>query len=227
MSSRKLTILVDVDDTIENLLDAWCEWLNREYNTSFMADKVTEWDLTQKFAPLTHEQIISPLSLPEFWDTVMPKPGAQAALIKMMDDGHEVYLVTASHYDTYKPKIEHMINRCFWFIDYDHIICTSNKKLIKGDLIIDDGAHNLGTTPGILFDAPHNRGVDAEDVNAIRLYTWEQIYDYVCQIAEAEPNSIFDPLFKEIYDMEHTVYSALTTFRNAVETFCDEKGGFD
>ena len=39
---KRLTILIDMDDTIVNLLDTWVEWLNRSFGTN-----VSPMDVTQ------------------------------------------------------------------------------------------------------------------------------------------------------------------------------------
>lgn len=48
-----------------------------------------------------------------------------------------------------------------------------NKNIIKADIMIDDGIHNLESFEGmkILFDAPHNRNEN----RFIRVMNWEEI----------------------------------------------------
>ena len=40
-----ITILIDIDDTIEDLLAAWCKWLNDLYGLNVKPDEVTDWDV--------------------------------------------------------------------------------------------------------------------------------------------------------------------------------------
>jgi 5'(3')-deoxyribonucleotidase len=54
---------------------------------------------------------------------------------------------------------------------------TSNKKLIKGDVLRDDGVHNLleGDYKKILVSTPYNESFDAEANNIIRVKNWKEI----------------------------------------------------
>ena len=86
-------------------------------------------------------------------------------------------MVTASDYHTCRVKVERLLEM-FPFLDWNHIIITSNKQMVCGDILIDDGPHNLvgGKYFKILYDRPHNRKFDAGANNALRLYTWDEIY---------------------------------------------------
>lgn len=77
-----LTILVDMDDTIERLLDAWVSHLNRIYGTHVAVDDVRQWDISLSFPTLTKEQVYAPLLLDDFWYGVKPIDGASDALRK-------------------------------------------------------------------------------------------------------------------------------------------------
>ena len=52
-------------------------------------------------------------------------------------------LCTASHYSIIKEKFENALFPYFPFFDDDHIIITNNKTIIKANVLIDDGVHNL------------------------------------------------------------------------------------
>ena len=79
-----MIILVDMDDTIEELLPAWCRWLNKYYGTSVNPDNITDWEVAKFFPELTIEQVFSPLiDNSSFWKTVKPKPGAVKYLKKL------------------------------------------------------------------------------------------------------------------------------------------------
>ena len=107
-----MIILVDMDDTIEELLPAWCKWLNKCYGTKVDSKNITEWEVAKLFPDLTISQVFSPLiDNPEFWKTVKPKSGATKYLKKLIDEGNEVYIVTASHYKNIVPKYEYVIEK--------------------------------------------------------------------------------------------------------------------
>ena len=175
------TIGIDLDDTIENLLVAWIAWLNKEHNLNISIDDVTGWEMGNLYPMLTSEQIFAPLFLDSFWSTVEPKQDAIYYVDQLIKDGQDVYIITSSHYATIKSKVEAIINRYFPAIDWKHIITTNNKKLIRCDIMVDDGPHNLenGNYIRILFDAPHNKDYPAEENKMKRVHNWEEAYNLI------------------------------------------------
>ena len=172
-----MVILVDMDDTIESLLDTWLEKVNEKYGRSVTRDDIVSWDTSAAFPGLTKEQVYGILLDDEFWKDVKPIPGAAEALLYFRSKGHKVFIVTSTHYRSLRGKMEYLLFRWFPFIDWDDVIITSHKQMVKGDVLIDDGLHNLigGDYKKILVDAPYNRDFDAEANGMIRVYDWEQI----------------------------------------------------
>ena len=183
-----MTILVDMDDTIEQLLKAWLQAANEQYGRNVQCDDVVSWDLTAAYPGLTWEQVYSVPLQPGFWKTVEPIPGAAEALQRFMAAGHEVYLVTATPYECVHEKMNDLVFRYFPFISWNQIILTTNKQMIRGDVLIDDGIHNLegGDYVKILMTAPYNRNYDAEANGMIRVRNWEEIEEIVSRMA-ADP----------------------------------------
>ena len=183
---RKLTVLVDLDDTIESLLSAWVERLNRSFGTEVTPEEVTEWDISKSFPTLTREQVYSPLLCDDFWYSVMPINGASDALQQLIADGHRVLIVTTSAYQTLRTKMDVVLFGYFPFLSWNDVIITSHKQLIKGDVLVDDGVHNLegGEYMKVLMDAPHNRNYDAEANDMVRVKNWEEAYSIITYLAK-------------------------------------------
>lgn len=178
-----MIVLVDMDDTIEQLLPAWLDWLNDRYGVLVTPDDIHSWNMDEAYPMLTKEQVYEPLFHDEFWDNVKPMDGAAEYLERIINDGHEVYIVTASNPHTLKAKMDKVLFRYFPFIHWDHVIVTSKKQLIYGDVRIDDGPHNLTGANGlnILVDAPHNRSFDEKSHNMRRARSWKEICNLVWQ----------------------------------------------
>ncbi|MBQ8787279.1 MAG: HAD hydrolase-like protein [Oscillospiraceae bacterium] len=174
-----MIILVDMDDTIENLTEAWINYANKRFGTAVNAADVTTWDPSEAFPLVSHEEMYALLLEDELYETVKPLKGAVHYLQKLISDGHEVFIVTNSPYQVMKAKMENVLFRYFPFIDWKHVIITGNKPLIKGDVLIDDGVHNLqdGDYAKMLFTAPHNRDFDAERNGMVRVDGWKMIYN--------------------------------------------------
>lgn len=181
-----MTILVDMDDVLEDLTGAWIDFLNNEYGTGVNRDTPREWEMDKSFPELTKAQVYAPLYDPDFWNTVKPIPNAPAALERLIREGFDIYVVTASNYVTLQAKMDDVLFKYYPFLDWDNVIVTSNKQIIRGDILIDDAPHNLldGDYYKILMDAPHNRNFDAELFGIHRAHSWKEIYRIVHEIAD-------------------------------------------
>lgn len=137
---------------------------------------------------MTKQQIYGVLQEDEVWAKLTPMPGAQEYLKRLHDEGHELYMVTATDYRTCRVKIERILE-LFPFLDANHIIIVHNKQMVMGDVLIDDGPHNLVNGPyfRILFDQPHNRGINEKKYGMYRAVGWEQVYQLIHE------NLVFKP----------------------------------
>ncbi|MBQ6067235.1 MAG: hypothetical protein IJK89_10495 [Clostridia bacterium] len=180
-----MTILVDMDDTIEQLLQAWVAGANETYGYNVAYEDVTDWNVSKAFPGLTWEQVYAVPMRPGFWDTVLPVPGAAEALRRFMEAGHEVLIVTATPFESVPEKIGGFLFKHFPFLIWDQVIIAGKKQRIKGDVLIDDGVHNLvgGDYVKLLMTAPHNRAYDAEANGMIRVHTWEEIEAVIDRIS--------------------------------------------
>lgn len=184
---KRLTILVDMDDTVEDLLSAWVSYLNTKHGTSVQKDDVAQWDISKSFPTLSKKQVYEPLYLDDFWLSVKPIDGAAEALQRLMADGHQVLIVTTSSYETLRTKMEEVLFKYFPFLSWDDVIITSRKQLVNGDVLVDDGPHNLegGQYLRVLMDAPHNRAYNAESNGMIRVNNWGDAYKVIDRYARS------------------------------------------
>ena len=176
-----MTVLIDMDDTIENLSYAWNKFIREMYDVDVYPEDITEWDLTKIYTSLTKEQIYAPLHMEEMWNSVVPIDNAVEYIQKIISDGDDVYIVTTTHYSMVEMKMRCVMGRYFPFIPYDKVIITSNKQLVMGDVLVDDGPHNLtgGMYEGILFDATHNRSFNERLHGIQRAHGWKEVYDII------------------------------------------------
>ena len=184
---KKFVILVDMDDTIECLTDAWLMRLNSQHGTHVTREDLTCWDFAKPFPTLTEEEVYAPLYDGEFWETVKPMQDACEVMKELIEYGHEIYIVTSSVHETISAKMTKVLFRYFPFIDWNHVIVAQKKQMIRGDILIDDGVHNLvgGDYVKILMTAPHNRDYDAEANDMIRVDSWEDIFQVIRSLSES------------------------------------------
>ncbi len=186
-----MIVLIDADGVLEDLSQKWVTYLNEKYGTSVRYEDLTEWDMTAAFPSLTRDQVYEIDRDEEFYSRLEPIPGAVEAVGRLLEDGHELYVVTTTPYQVVKPKMERAIFRFFPCFTWKNIIITANKHLIRGDVLIDDGVHNLvgGDYRKILVTAPYNRNFDAEANGMIRVGSWDEIYRAVSAMAADEKES--------------------------------------
>ena len=130
----------------------------------------------------------APLFEDDFWDCVKPIDGASETLQKLIADGHKVLIVTTSNYHTLASKMERVLFKYFPFLTWNDVIITSHKQLVNGDVLIDDGTHNLegGNYFKILMTAQHNKKYDAEANGMLRVETWDEVYSAITLLAEED-----------------------------------------
>lgn len=180
-----MTVLVDLDDVLEDLLPAWVNWLNTKYQLEVNPEDVTDYFVPKFFPSLKLTEVYQPLELPAFWDEVKPKEGAVEGA-KTLIDNYDTYIVTTSSFYTMLAK-ERMLKNYFPFINMGDIIVTRNKSIIQGDVVIDDCPPNLrgDRKLRLLMDAPHNRHfnpMSAKMDNVKRVRNWDEILNAIKEL---------------------------------------------
>lgn len=192
---KKLTILIDMDDTIENFCQTLIDILNEKHGLHITIDNVTEWDLSKAFPTLTKHQIFAPTYTKEFWERVKPLPGAIENVKQLIDDGHDIVIVTASAPESVPLKLNHFLFRHFPFIKRTNVIVCSRKQMVRGDVMIDDAPHNLegGDYIKIMMSANHNKSYNTDMNGMRRVRNWDEAYQCV--------RCLSDYLFSDIEEL--------------------------
>ena len=183
-----MIILVDMDDTIENLTEAWINYANTRFGTAVNAADVTTWDPSEAFSTVSHDEMYALLLEDALYETVKPFEGAVHSFQQLISDGHEIFIVTNSPYQVIKSKMEKVLFRHFPFLQWKNVIITGSKTLIEGDVLIDDGVHNLqnGKYMKLLFSAPHNLNYDAAVNGMARVNNWKEVYGVISEIGRKQ-----------------------------------------
>ena len=187
-----MKILLDMDDVMVDLIGPWLDYLNNKHGSNISKDDVFCWDMNECVLPKLLEcdaeeniHIFEPLFIPEFWDNVKPLEGAVDA-IKELNEKHSIYIATASHHNTFGPKIEKCLLKYFPFISEKQIICIYRKELIDAGILIDDNYDNIekfalssGNKSGILMNAPYNKDMSIKNTplwnKVFRVDNWNDI----------------------------------------------------
>ena len=180
-----------MDDICVDLLHEWLITLNGIKGVKPKTeDDIVNWDMKLAYPMLTKNQIYSPLYDASMWCRVQPVKGAYKYLKQLIDDGHQIYIATASYPDSYFIKTTNCLLKHFNYLTPKNIICVHDKFLLDGDILFDDYHENLRNFKGIkvLRDKPYNRNCDEEcyHFRVSKDNSWEEFYQIVTEIAKAK-----------------------------------------
>ena len=183
-----MVIMIDIDDVICNLQETVVELFNQRYGSHYTIDNFNDYDIMNVLPEQDGIVMRNMYGETGLYNKVRPIPGAQDALRKLINMGHQVYLVTAAVPKTYGEKVD-FIKRYFPFIDESHIICMRHKWMFKCDVMIEDNLSTLLAKPfyhRILMDMPWNRDVNDWAYDIYRCYNWNDIMTAIDKISELE-----------------------------------------
>lgn len=171
---KKLTILLDMDDVLNNQNEVWVDTLNHRYGRNVTAEDITGWDMRLAFPGLNDEELYGPAYRGELVQYMMAPEDAVTYTKMWHANGHDLYVVTSTSVENADSKTQWLFRNYPWF-DRDCFIMCHHKNLIFGDILVDDALHNLkdmkwmGANQNcvcICMDKPWNRCSENEFVRA-------------------------------------------------------------
>jgi 5'-nucleotidase len=152
-----MLIATDLDSTLNTLGATWLALYNRDYDDNLTNDDIKSWDTHKYVKPACGKRIYSYLNEPNLYIRCDVQPGAQDVINGWLKAGHEVLVVSSCARGSYDAKRD-WLKVHFPGIPPDNFIASHRKDLIRADVLIDDGFHNLVNFPGerILFKAAWN-----------------------------------------------------------------------
>lgn len=177
-----MKLLIDQDQVICKWTERVIEWFNQDYGTNVKREDVKHWNLSEFLGPQGRDFMRSCMRWPEFYTRLDEVEGAVDGIKKLIADGHEVRIVTAvpkSAGIAYHGK-QQWIRDHMPFFNLDNFFAIQKKNEVKGDLLLDDGAHNIEAAKkdgllAVVFDCPWNQDV----VGDHRVKNWKQFLDLV------------------------------------------------
>lgn len=141
---RKLTVLVDMDGIVTDLLQKWLEAINTKYNRNATVEDVTDWDVAknEKLSDLSRK-VYAIIQKPMFFWDLEPLDGSINALQALVREGHDVMFLTAPASPNSAMEKMLWVAKHFPFIDHKNVILCHHKHLVKGDVFIDDKASGV------------------------------------------------------------------------------------
>jgi len=177
--NKKQTILVDMDQVLNNLNVEWVRLYNEKYNDNLLYQNITDWIVYDFFKNCTHEQVWELLETPTLFSKMVKPLEDSVKVTEILSKFFELYIVTScSHPNIILEKFE-FVETHFPHIHRSDIVTCKNKCLIKGDYMIDDYVENLRCFDGkgLLLNTSYNLNVNLPD-NTIRVTSWDDILMY-------------------------------------------------
>lgn len=172
---RKPVIFIDQDDVCNNYVENFVDRYNKKFSKNKTEEDVISWDilshLGQEAECLFYEYEI-------FKDLNVREHCYEVFKVLFESDLFEMYILSAAHPYSVRYKFD-WIKEKLDFFDTTHFVTGCNKNLYKGDILLDDGIHNIEeftNGEGIIFDRPHNRSYKG---NAKRVYDWYEFANYI------------------------------------------------
>jgi 5'(3')-deoxyribonucleotidase len=169
-----MVIAVDMDGVLVALNRRHIERLNERNGTSYKYEDITAFDYRKAgFTQSESDQLWDMWNEPDLYDNVIPEHGAIWGL-GTLRDRHRVIAASS-------PLIGSIESKARWLRDVagfaaSDVMLGRDKSLLRADLLLDDGVHNLESFPGLTlcFTRPWN-----SEWTGPRAYNWWSVPPWV------------------------------------------------
>ncbi len=169
-----MRIAIDMDEVMADTLGAQLDWFRERFGYRWTRAELPGKRLFDDLAAPEHVAAhLAALHEGSFFGALPVMPGA-VEVIGRLAARHEIYVVSAAVQfpGSLAPKVR-WLERHFPFIPTPHIVFAGEKSIVDADVLVDDNADRFPRFRGraILFDAPHNRGVQGYE----RACSWAEV----------------------------------------------------
>ena len=183
-----MIVAIDMDNVLCNLQEVVIDLFNKRHGTNYTMEDFTDYDVAQILPK--NEAILMKTMYGEdnLYSNVKPIPGAQNAIEKLINAGHQIYVVSDVIPKTYAEKVEWLR---FYFpqIDEAHICAMKHKHMFKADILIEDNMANLLASHNyhrICLSYPWNINTNDWVYSIHRCNNWNEIVEVVNKINDLE-----------------------------------------
>ena len=181
-------IAIDFDETLFPTLEKVLEVYNKRHGTNFELSQITTYNLSDSFDTEVADELVELFVDKSVYDCLQPYKGAVRAVKSLIEQGHEVYIATATDVRNMEWK-EELLQKHFPFIPKKNLIRIHNKSLLNVDVLVEDKLDNLKSAfaERVCFDQPWNVDNDADWVYSIyRIHHWGEIINVIQSIERKE-----------------------------------------
>ena len=179
-----MIICIDVDGILNDLVSKTLTLYNSRNNKNIQFSDITKYRFDECLEKEDANGICRLFREKELWDSLRPLPYSQEGIQTLINNGHKIYLATATNPINFSWKIE-WIEKYFPSISSDKVIRIMDKSLLKCDVMIDDCLDNLisNICERICLDYPWNQSKEKDFVYSIyRAKSWKDIVNIINDI---------------------------------------------
>lgn len=167
---KNLRIVLDCDGVLAQTMEEVIRLFNREHGRNVRLSDITSWDLP-------HKEMYGYFTRKGFFAGLKTIPHARDIVRALAAKGDEIVVATATYPEMWEERKE-WVKRFFPEIKDDNILRKEDKSDVEGDIMLDDGVHNLETSVcanKVLFDQPWNRN----EHRFLRVSNWLEFAKFV------------------------------------------------
>lgn len=183
-----LTLLIDMDNVVANLLKKWLNVYNERYGDSLTPEQINTWSLHKQATKCSPIEFYDIIGAPGFFADLEVMPHAVEVIRRLHDIGHKIYFLTATPYNNPTGGYDkcNWVQKHFSFLEADaraRVIQAHHKHMVIGDLLFDDSPANLDAYPGtkIAMDWNFNREIKV-DYRASNWLEFEKIIEKITEL---------------------------------------------
>lgn len=170
-----MIVAVDIDSTLADLTSVWLDRYNEDYQDRLSYLDLTKWAIHEFVKPECGTKIYNYLKDRSLYDEIEPYNFALETIELIRSLGHRVIFVTSTPPEGGGCKLLWLRRNGFLpegNTASDYYECH-DKSLIRADLLIDDGPHNIEAFPGkaILMERPWNESFEWP----VRVVSWLEV----------------------------------------------------
>lgn len=182
-----MKIAIDIDNVLNNHVEKTIEFYNKKYNKSLSMQDINHYSIYECLPYEDADNFIKLFTDIDVLNSLTPTNRSQACLKSLINQGHELYIATATPPQVYDIKVN-FIKKYFDFFPVKNMICIQKKSLLNVDILIDDSLEQLTSSVNyyrVCYDQPWNQGHDyAYDI--YRAYSWDDVLTCVDKICKRD-----------------------------------------
>lgn len=182
-----MIICVDWDCVLNNLMDKVLEIYNAQSGKNIQMSELISYNFYDCLPKEDADGIVRLFKNKAMWDSLTPIQGSRDGLQKLLDEGHKLYVVTATATENWPWKIS-WFKKHFPFFNIDNVIRMMDKSLFKCDVMIEDCYDQLIKNKlchKVILDYPWNHDEPKDWVHSTyRCKNWTEIVAAINKIKD-------------------------------------------